>query len=697
MKKVYRAKIREHWNLAKLKDDLAALEYRSGVSLALDNREECDNINGRRLQFKDSVVNSATQILGRDNNKKPRKPWVTAEMLEKMEERRKWKSVNTEEGREKYRSLNNQLRHATDRAREQWWTEQCDELEQVGRSGRMDLLYRKASELTKTKRKSQNTQIRNKDGTLLTKAIQVQDRWKEYIEDLYDKDNKPRKDDVLLDEVEESAQGPPIMMEEFEWALSELKSGKAEGVDEIPAELLKALVTKGKRELYAICNQIYIQGEWPQDFLEAIIIPLEKKNGAQECVDFRTISLIPHASKVVLKILTRRLESKAELFLGRDQYGFRRGFGTRDAIAAMRVLYERSLEHNKKVYVCFVDYEKAFDRVDWTKLMEILCNIGIDLRDRKLIWNLYKGQSAYVRVADGYSAACEIGRGVRQGCSLSPLLFIIYDEAMMKEATENTKDGISVGGHTVSTLRFADDKAVVASSQKELQNLMDNVNNVTKKYGMKINVKKTKVMCISRTGSHKLKIIIEGQRVEQVTQFKYLGSIVSSDGYCEKDIRSRIAMGKQAFTNKRRLLTSTLNLDLKKRIIKCMVWSVALYGAETWTMTQADRERLEAFEMWIWRRMLKISWVDKVSNVEVLQRVGENRSILDTVQHRKLRWVGHILRHESLLRDIIEGRMKGKATRGRKRLQMLSDVINKSYVDLNREVEDRSWWQKRVS
>ena len=82
--------------------------------------------------------------------------------------------------------------------------------------------------------------------------------------------------------------------------------------------------------------------------------------------------------------------------------------------------------------------------------------------------------------------------------------------------------------------------------------LMDRLNTVTKKYGMKINVKKTKVMCISRTGNHKLKILVEGQRVEQVTQFKYLGSIISSDGYCEKHIRSRIVTGKQAFGNKTR-------------------------------------------------------------------------------------------------------------------------------------------------
>ena len=86
--------------------------------------------------------------------------------------------------------------------------------------------------------------------------------------------------------------------------------------------------------------------------------------------------------------------------------------------------------------------------------------------------------------------------------------------------------------------------------------------------------------------------------------------------------------------NKKRRLAGNANLELKKKIVKCTIWSIALYGAETWTMTQADRERLEAFEMWVWRRMLKVSWVDKVSNAEVLQTVQENKSILDTVQHR---------------------------------------------------------------
>ena len=149
----------------------------------------------------------------------------------------------------------------------------------------------------------------------------------------------------------------------------------------------------------------------------------------------------------------------------------------------------------------------------------------------------------------------------------------------------------------INTIRYADDKAVVANSQKGLQQLMDNLNKVTRDFGMKINMKKTKVMCISRKRNNKLKIFVDGQQVEQVSQIRYLGNSVSEDGYCTKEIRSRIETVKKVFMEKE-LFTGKMNVELKKRIMKCLVWSVALYAAQTWTLTQTDR-RLEAFEMWI--------------------------------------------------------------------------------------------------
>jgi len=96
------------------------------------------------------------------------------------------------------------------------------------------------------------------------------------------------------------------------------------------------------------------------------------------------------------------------------------------------------------------------------------------------------------------------------------------------------------------------------------------------------------------------------------------------------------------------------------------VWSVALYAAETWTMdTQADRDRIEALEMWIWRRMEKISWMDKVTNEDVLKKVNESKNMLNVIRQRKRKWIG--LRHDEFLQEIFEGRMKGRPTRGRKR------------------------------
>ena len=119
------------------------------------------------------------------------------------------------------------------------------------------------------------------------------------------------------------------------------------------------------------------------------MIPLEKKTNITECQDYRTISLISHASKIILKILTKRIEAKATAvnWITNEQFGFRKGVGTRDAIGALRTLAD-----------CFIDYEKAFDRVNWYKLMRALARLGVDWRNRRLKYRLYKNQSVVTRI-----------------------------------------------------------------------------------------------------------------------------------------------------------------------------------------------------------------------------------------------------------------------------------------------------------
>jgi len=134
---------------------------------------------------------------------------------------------------------------------------------------------------------------------------------------------------------------------------------------------------------------------------------------------------------------------------------------------------------------------------------------------------------------------------------------------------------------------------------------------------------------------------------------------------------------------KRALFTSTLNLKLRKKLVKCYIWSMALYGAETWTLRAVDQKYLEGFEMWCWRRMKKISWTDHVRNEEVLLRVKEQGNILHEIRKRKANWIGHILRRNCLLQRVIEGKIKGgievTGRRGRRRRKLLDDLKEREY------------------
>ena len=149
---------------------------------------------------------------------------------------------------------------------------------------------------------------------------------------------------------------------------------------------------------------------------------LKKKTQATKCSDHRTISLITHTAKIIAKILRRRIERKIEAVLGEGHYGFRRGKGTRDAIGVLRIIAERTLEIDEELCVCFIDWQKAFDRVNWTKLIQILKRSGIDWRERRLIRKLYMDQRVKVRLDRGETRSVQIGRRVRQGCCLSPVL-----------------------------------------------------------------------------------------------------------------------------------------------------------------------------------------------------------------------------------------------------------------------------------
>ena len=693
-KTLHKSRRQKRWDTDKL------VSQQSKFREEVDKQVVPGNLNGvesRWSNLKGVVMKTAMKVIGYKQKKTARKPWITHEMIEKMEERRRWKNVPSTDGKQAYRRLNNELRRETDKAKEKWWKEECENLEEMAKRGRTDLVYAKVKKLTVRDEKCRkNAAIKDQNGKLLTEPDEIRNRWKEYMEELYNKAEKPSHDDIDLEdesEVEEDDMGPELLASEVLEAIQSMKKNKAEGCDGIPAEFWKILGEKGTQELVQICADMYREGVWPKDFTRLILIPLQKKVNATECGDFRTISLIPHASKIMLKILTKRIQEKAKGYIGRNQFGFKKGCGTREAIGVMRMLCERSLEHGNDIYVCYVDFEKAFDRVNWIKMMEILKNIKVDWRDRRMIMRLYLEQEAVIRIADGESEPGIIGRGVRQGCPLSPLLFSIYAEAMMIDAMEDIEEGVKVGGRVLKDVRFADDQAMVATTERGLQKLMDGLSASAKKYDMKVNGKKTKTMLVSKNRGGLVKITVDGQLLEQVNKFKYLGVWMMEDGRCDTEVKIRIAMARYAFCKIKELLTKSMSREVKKKIIKTLVWSVMLYGCETWTMNVDMMKRLDAMEMWCWRRMEKISWRERITNEEVLNIVSEQKHLVTTIVQRKKNWIGHILRGESLLKETIEGRMEGKRPRGRPRKGMIDELKEGSYEVMKRRAEDRDIWR----
>ena len=221
------------------------------------------------------------------------------------------------------------------------------------------------------------------------------------------------------------------------------------------------------------------------------MIVLKKKIKATKCSDYRTISLIAHTAKLIAKILRRRIENKIEDMLGEDQFGFRRGKGTRDATGMMRIKAEPPLEIDEEMCVCFIDWQKIFNRVNWTKLMQILKRIGIDWRERRLISKLYMEQKVKVRLDRGLTRSVQIGRGVRQGCRLSPILFKFCSECLNKEALDGLGD-FNIGGQIIQTVKYADALMLIAKEETVLQDMIDKLIVTGRYYGMEMNVEKQK-------------------------------------------------------------------------------------------------------------------------------------------------------------------------------------------------------------
>ena len=237
------------------------------------------------------------------------------------------------------------------------------------------------------------------------------------------------------------------------------------------------------------------------------------------------------------------------------------------------------------MYFCFIDYVKAFDYVDHNNLWKILKEMGIPDHLTCLLRNLYAGQEATVRTGHG-TDWFQIGKGVHQGCILSPCLFNLYAEDIMRNAElEEAQAGIKIAGRNINNLRYADDTTLMAEGEDELKSLLMKVKEESETVGLKLNIQKTKIMASGPITSWE----IDGKTVETAADFTFLGFKFTADSDCSHEIKRHLLLGRKAMTKLDSILKSRdITLPTKVHLVKAMVFPVVMYGCESWTVKKAE-------------------------------------------------------------------------------------------------------------
>ena len=231
--------------------------------------------------------------------------------------------------------------------------------------------------------------------------------------------------------------------------------------------------------------------------------------------------------------------------------------------------------------------------------------MGIPDHPTCLLRNLYAGQEATVRNGHGTTDWFQIGKGVCQGCILSPCFFNLYAEYIMRNAgPEEAQAGIKIARRNINNLSYADDTTVMAESEEELKSLLMKVKEETEKVGLKLNIQKNKIMASGPITSWQ----IDGETVETVADFIFLGSKTTANGDCSHEIKRHLLLGRKVMTNLDSILKSRdITLQTKVHLVKVMVFLVVMYECESWTIKKAESIRIDAFELWCWKRLLRVS------------------------------------------------------------------------------------------
>ena len=301
----------------------------------------------------------------------------------------------------------------------------------------------------------------------------------------------------------------------------------------------------------------------------------------------------------------------------------------------------------------------------------------------------------------------EIGKGVHQGCILSPCLFNLHAEYIMRNAgLEEAQAGIKIAGRNSNNLRYADDTTLMGESEEELKSLLMKVKEESEKVGLKLNIQKTKIMAPGPITPWQ----IDGEIMETVRDFIFLGSKITADSDCSHEIKRCLLLGRKFMTNPDSILKSRdITLLTNLHLVSAMAFPVVMYGCESWTIMKAECRRIDAFELWCWTSPtlsnsspasptlhLRVPWTTRGSNQPILKEINPEYSLGGLILKLKLQYFGHFMRRTDLLeKTLMLKKIEGRRIRGQQRTRWLGGITNSMDMNVSKlqeMVKDRDAW-----
>ena len=418
-------------------------------------------------------------------------------------------------------------------------------------------------------------------------------------------------------------------------AIKAMKDNKAPGTDDITSDIIKIGGEEITEELAKLYNQIMDEKKIPTSWKEAKIILLYKKGDKTDIKNYRPISLLSHVYKIFTRILQTRIKEILDENQPREQAGFRSAY-------ALNQVIEKANEYNLELCVGYIDYEKAFDSVEHEDLFTALRKVGVNEGYVKLLEDIYTNATAKIHIENDVSKVVNIERGVRQGDTISPKIFTTAMEDIFKKLDLQER-GLNIDGEKLTDLRFADDVALITTSVKDMAVQLNELNQESKKIGLKIHKGKTKYMTNFQSDET---IVVENDVIEKVDRYKYLGQTVMMADHTREEVLIRIKAGWSCFGRYKDILCdSKLPMSLRRRMYNQCVIPTMTYGAETWTTTKYLEQKLITAQRAMERRMLHITIRDKIRNSEIRKQT-QVKDIMQKIKEAKWRWAGHLMRRE---------------------------------------------------